>query len=158
MSTSLTHNTQNGNDNNDIAVQDVTATSESTLLPQEKLFYYRPNNDFQIYLVYCKEITLNELTVELLNNYFYSSYNYLYSNKIFVFYFKHPYDLKIYHVACEMISHSAIVQHLNLNVCGLELSQSDQQQQQPLEFTSDHKYNLEFHLRRSLVNDLAPKE
>ncbi|CAI2173803.1 13953_t:CDS:1 [Funneliformis geosporum] len=102
-----------------IYIQYVSASSESTF-PQETLFYYRPNNDFQIDLVYCKEIALNELITEL-------SYNYLYSNEIFVFYFQHPYNQRIYHVACEMISHSAIVQHLNLNVFGIDLSQSDQQ-------------------------------
>ncbi|CAI2166088.1 266_t:CDS:1 [Funneliformis geosporum] len=145
---SASHNTQNGNDN---AVQDASASREGILVPQESLFYFRPNNDFQIYLVFCKEITSNELIAEL-------SYNYLNANEIFVFYFQHPYDQRIYHVDCEMISHSAIVQHLNLNFFGIELRHNDQQQQQPLEFTYDHKQNLEFHLRRSLVDYLAPNQ
>ncbi|CAG8523704.1 10269_t:CDS:1 [Funneliformis mosseae] len=129
----------------------------STSVSQENVFYYRPNNDFQIYIIYCKEITLNELAAQLLNDHLYSTCNYFYSNNHFKFYFQHPNDQRIYHINCEIISHSAIVQHLNLNFFGINLRQSEQQrQQQPLEFTNDHKQNLEFHLRRSLIDYLAP--
>ncbi|CAG8442874.1 2698_t:CDS:1 [Funneliformis caledonium] len=130
------------------------ASHNSTSVSQENGFFYRPNNDFQIYIIYCKEITLNELTSQLLNIHLYSTCNYLYSNNHFEFYFQHPNDQRIYHIDCEMIPHSAIVQHLNLNVFGIELRQNDQQSL--LEFTNDHKQNLEFHLRRSLIDYLAP--
>jgi len=119
-------------------------------------FYYRPCNDFQIYLIICIEITLNELISQLLIDDLYSSRNHIYSNNSFVFYFQHPNDQRIYKVACEMISHSIIVQYLNSNICGIELKQSEQQQQQqPLEFSNKHKENLEFHLRQSLIDNLT---
>jgi len=122
-------------------------------LQHKSTFYYRPNNDFQIYLVNCKEITFNELIFQLLNNYLYSSHNYLYSNNLFVFYFQHPNDQRIYQVASEMISHSMIVQYLNLNVYGINLNQS--KQHQPMEFSNTHKQNLELHLRQFLIDYLA---
>ncbi|CAG8474243.1 12693_t:CDS:1 [Funneliformis mosseae] len=75
----------------------------------ECLFYYRPNNDVQIYLITYKEITFNELISQLLINNLYSSNNPLCSNYLFEFYFQHPNDQKFYKVACEMISHSIIV-------------------------------------------------
>ena len=117
----------------------------------EHSFYYRPCNDFQIYLVNCKRITISKLISEL-NNHLSSSHNCIYSNNLFVFYFQHPNDQRIYQVACEMISHSIIVQYLNLNVFGFELKQSEQQQQ--LEFSKIHKQNLEFHLRQFLIDYL----
>ncbi|CAG8684751.1 3477_t:CDS:1 [Funneliformis mosseae] len=111
-------------------------------------FYYEPFNDFQIYLINNKETTLNELIINTL----YPSYNY-HNYDIFVFYFQHPNDQKIYKVTCKMISHSTIVQYLNLNIYGLR--QNEQLQRQPLEFSNQHKANLEFHLRQFLTDNLG---
>ncbi|CAG8523747.1 10271_t:CDS:1 [Funneliformis mosseae] len=152
---SISYNTPDDNGSSNVdAIQDTSAFNERAFVPHEAVFFYRPNNDFQIYLVYCKEITLNELISQLLNNYLYLNYNYLYSNNLFVFYFQHPNDQRIYHVACEMISHSKIVQHLNSHIFGIELLQNEQQP--PLEFSNNHKQNLEFHLRQFLIDYLIP--
>ncbi|CAG8444586.1 7482_t:CDS:1 [Funneliformis caledonium] len=114
MSTSL--DTQGGNGSSNInAIQDASASSESTLA-------------FILFIV--KKVTFEELTKELLSNHFYSSYNYLNLNNVFVFYFQYPNDQRIYHIACEMVPYSAIVQHLNLNVFGIELTTTN-----PLKFT-----------------------
>ncbi len=113
-------------------------------------FYYKPFNDFQIYLIFCIEITLDELISQLLINNLYPSHNH-YSNNSFVFYFQHPNDQRIYRVSCEMVSHSIIVQYLNSNICGIEF----ELQQQPLEFSYRHKENLEFHLRQFLIDNLT---
>ncbi|CAG8714077.1 5527_t:CDS:2 [Funneliformis mosseae] len=59
------------------------------------------------------------------------------SNNLFEFYFQHPNDQRINKVACEMISHSNIVQYLNLNIYGLR--RSELQQQSPLNFSNRHK-------------------
>ncbi|CAG8585557.1 11708_t:CDS:2 [Funneliformis caledonium] len=77
-------------------------------------FYYKPFNDFQIYLINNKETTLNELIINTL----YPPHNY-YNYDIFIFYFQHPNGQKIYKVTCQMASHSTIVQYLNLNIYGL---------------------------------------
>ncbi|CAI2183737.1 8682_t:CDS:1 [Funneliformis geosporum] len=152
---SISYNTQGGNDF--VTVPTTSTFNERASIPHETVFYYRPNNDFQIYLVCCKEITLNELISQLLINYLYSPYNNdLYSNELFVFYFQHPNGQRIYHVTCEMISHSNIVQYLNSNIYGIELKQSEQQP--PLEFSNNHKQNLEFHLKQFLTDYLVSHE
>ncbi|CAG8613536.1 5308_t:CDS:1 [Funneliformis caledonium] len=130
-----------------------TQNTQSPSQETEWSFYYRPNNDVQIYLITYKVITFNELISQLLINNLYPSSNRLCSNNLFEFYFQHPNDQRIYKVACEMISHSNIVQYLNLNILGLR--QSELQQQSPLDFSNRHKENLEFHLRQFLTDNLV---
>ncbi|CAI2191541.1 6968_t:CDS:1 [Funneliformis geosporum] len=138
--------------NNNQSLQD-TQNTQSPSHEAEWSFYYRPNNDVQIYLIIYKEITLNELISQLLINNLYPSNDRLCSNNLFTFYFQHPNDQKIYKVVCEMISHSNIVQYLNFNILGLR--QNEQQQKQPLEFSNRHKETLEFHLRQFLTDNLV---
>ncbi|CAI2172290.1 883_t:CDS:1 [Funneliformis geosporum] len=136
------------------AMQDSNSPNSTSTNPQIPSqvpgwsFYYRPFNDFQIYLINYKEITLNELIINTL----YPSRDHHYYD-LFVFYFQHPNDQKIYQVTCRMFSHSIIVQYLNLNLFGLR--QNEQQQQQSLEFSNKHKENLEFHLRQFLTDNLG---
>ncbi|CAI2195776.1 18356_t:CDS:1, partial [Funneliformis geosporum] len=138
--------------NNNQPLQD-TQNTQSTSQETEWSFYYRPNNDVQIYLIIYKEITFNELISQLLINNLYLSNDRFCSNNLFEFYFQHPNDQKLYKVVCEMISHSNIVQYLNFNILGLR--QCEQQQQQLLEFSNRHKENLEFHLRQFLTDNLV---
>ncbi|CAI2166620.1 18180_t:CDS:1 [Funneliformis geosporum] len=152
------HSTQDDNGFSNLnIIQNTTSSNGSASMPQEIVFYYMPNNDFQIYFIHCKEITFNELISQLLNNNLYSTYNCHNSNNIFVFYFQHPTDQKIYRVTSEMTPHSYIVQYLNFNFYGIEIKQSEQQQHhhQNLEFSNKHKQNLEFHLRQFLIGHLS---
>ncbi|CAI2162706.1 3602_t:CDS:1 [Funneliformis geosporum] len=135
------------NDQSLLCIQNTQSLSQEL----EWSFYYRPNNDVQIYLITYKEITFNELISQLLTNNLYSSNNRLCSSNLFTFYFQHPNDQKIYKVVCEMISN--IIQYLNFNILGLR--QNEQWQQQLLEFSNRHKENLEFHLRQFLTDNLV---
>ncbi|RIA80655.1 hypothetical protein C1645_832573 [Glomus cerebriforme] len=122
----------------------------------EYRFFYKPFNDFQIYNVFFKEITVEKL----LDNYNDSIYNYIQSNYLHVFCFIEPISKKIYHVSCEMISHFMIVQFLNKTVHNIELSSNEYQQQPYMneEFSNEHRRNLEFHLKNFLINYLVPNQ
>ncbi len=153
MSTS--HDTQDVSNINSIQ-NTSTSNNMSLSYSQETVgmidtFYYRPNNDFQIYHINCKEIIFNEL-ISQVNGYLNSSHNNLYSNNFFVFYFQNPNNQRIYRVDCEMILHSNIVQYLNSNIYGVEFNQSEQPQ--TLEFSNWQKQNLEFHLKQFFITNM----
>ncbi len=153
MSTS--HDTQDVSNINSIQ-NTSTSNNMSLSYSQETVgmidtFYYRPNNDVQIYHINCKEIIFNEL-ISQVNGYLNSSHNNLYSNNFFVFYFQNPNNQRIYRVDCEMIPHSNIVQYLNSNVYGVEFNQSEQPQ--TLEFSNWQKQNLEFHLKQFFITNM----
>ncbi|CAG8747383.1 3484_t:CDS:1, partial [Funneliformis mosseae] len=76
-----------------------TQSTQSPSQEPEWSFYYRPNNDVQIYFITYKEITFNELISQLLINNLYPSSNRRCSNNLFEFYFQHPNDQRIYKVA-----------------------------------------------------------
>ena len=126
----------------------VTSTTSSQENMVEYSFFYRPYNDFQIYHIICKEMSFEELISQLLNN------NYFHTNEVFMFYFQHPIDKRIYQLTCEMASHSVIVQFLNQNIYGIEINQNEQYHQQHFEFSNSHKENLEFHLKQFLFGFL----
>ncbi len=160
---SISHNTQDGNglpntnsirdtSTSSVSPNNITLTYSQEVVGMIDSFYYRPNNDFQIYHINCKEIIFNEL-ISQVNDYLNSSHNYHYSNNLFVFYFQNPNDHRIYRVDCEMIPHSNIVQYLNSNIYDVELNQSEQQQ--TLEFSNGQKQNLEFHLKQFFITNMS---
>jgi len=115
----------------------------------EYSFFYKPPNDFQIYNVTCKEMTISfDLVSQLLNN------NNISSN-LYVFYFPQFVQKKIYQVTCELVSHSLIIQFLNVNIHGIEVKKNDQEGY--VNFSRELRENLEFHLKQFLAQYLASK-
>ncbi|CAI2173334.1 18015_t:CDS:1 [Funneliformis geosporum] len=104
-------------------------------------FFYSPCNDDHIYHIICEETDFYEMVSHLINNFLISSH----STRSFIFYFQQPNDKKIYQVTCEMI-----------NVYFDEIEPNEQQHR--VEFSNELKENLEFYLKQSLVNYLAPKD
>ncbi|CAG8497900.1 16148_t:CDS:1 [Funneliformis mosseae] len=103
-------------------------------------FFYKPPNDFQIYDIFCRDIT-------------FGPYNDVQSNNKFVFPFQQPDDKKIYQVTCELIPHISVVQYLNKNVRNIELNLNEQPY---VKFSEEHKRNLQLHLEELLIKYLAP--
>ncbi|RIA81451.1 hypothetical protein C1645_790435 [Glomus cerebriforme] len=110
-------------------------------------FFYNPPNDPQIFHITCKEISFESG--------FQESNNPSPDGTIYVFYYQLPND-KFYKITCEIVSNSLIVQYLNKKNFGIELIQVEQQQEY-LEFSSEQKRNLEYHLKYYLSDYLTPK-
>jgi hypothetical protein len=134
------------------------SSSINSSQPQENIdmaehsFFYKTNNDFQIYHIICKEISF-EIISHLLSNNDYLTQNNVQLNNTHVFYFQQPYDKKIYKVTCEVARYNYIIWMLNKINYGIELNFSGQQQET---FSREHKKNLEIHLKHDLISYLAP--
>jgi hypothetical protein len=130
--------------------------------PQENIvthkysFFYAPNNDFQLYHIYCEEVPLTfELVSRLMDGTDSSPiHNYSQFNNVYVFYHQQPEVKKIYQITCEMISHTFVFQFLNKIIYGNHFVQSEYQQQ---EFSKRHRENLKFHLKKDLIHHLISK-
>ncbi|CAI2165583.1 14147_t:CDS:1 [Funneliformis geosporum] len=111
----------------------------------EYKFFYKPLNDFQIYDIFCKEISFEQ----------YLKYIDVQSSNKYVFPFQQPVDKKIYQVTCEMIPHLFVVQFLNKNIRNIELNLNEQPY---VKFSEQHKINLRLHLEEFLIINLAPNQ
>jgi hypothetical protein len=118
----------------------------------EYSFFYKANNDFQIYHITCEETSF-EVVSRLLSNRDRLTQNNVQPNNSHVFYYQHPDDKKIYKVICEVVSYTYIICMLNKVNYGFELNLNEQQ---AVDFSQELKENLEFHLKRDLINYLAP--
>ncbi len=118
-------------------------------------FFYRPSNDFQIYHITCVEMSF-ELISQLLNNPIHNVD--IQSNNLYTFYYQQPNNKKIYKVVCEIVSHTFIVQLLNNIHYGVETNLSKQQQDEYLDFSNNHKENLELYLKQYLIDYLSSNQ
>ena len=118
-------------------------------------FFYQPPNDFHIYNVCCKEITVSfELAFQLYsNNNLNLTQNHIQFNNLHEFHFFKLDEEKCYKVTCELISYSSIVHYLNKNIHGIEIRQNEQQQEY-VEFSRQLKENLEYYLNQFLIHFL----
>ncbi|CAB4486548.1 hypothetical protein RhiirA1_395060 [Rhizophagus irregularis] len=117
-------------------------------------FFYKPPNDYQIYDINYREISISfELVSELLGNNNNSSVqNNDQPNNLHEFYFLKVEEKKCYKVTCVLIPHSSIVEYLNKNIHGVEFNHEEQQQEIYVEFSTELKENLEYYLKQFLAS------
>ena len=119
---------------------------QENIIMAEYSFFYKTYNDFQIYHITCKEISFEIVLSNL-------TQNYVPPINLHVFYYQQPDDKKIYQVVCEIISYNFIICMLNKINYGIELGPNIQEN---LDFSKEHKENLEFYLKQDLNEYLAP--
>jgi hypothetical protein len=121
----------------------------------EYSFFYKVYNDFQIYNITCKEISFETIS-SLLSNHdcLTQTQNHVQQSNLHVFYYQQPVDKKIYQVTCEIVSYNYIIRMLNKIFYGI--GQNFINVQENLDFSKEHRDNLEFHLKHDLNNYLAP--
>ena len=107
-------------------------------------FFYQPPNDFFIYRITTKEISLVVAT-QLLSE-FNGNIN-SYQNK-YVFY-QQIVNNRVYQVECEIVLPSLIINFLNKSIFGIETYESNIEQELPT-FTFNQKENLRFYLTQYL--------
>ncbi|PKC06835.1 hypothetical protein RhiirA5_419031 [Rhizophagus irregularis] len=105
-------------------------------------FIYRPSNDFYIYHIKCREIS-----IQLLNDFSSNVSNINFNQNEYIFYYQKQSDNRIYQVVCEIISPSFIVNLLNKTIYGIEIEQNIGEE---LTFKFDQKENLKFYLTQYL--------
>ncbi|CAG8620173.1 uncharacterized protein OCT59_010594 [Rhizophagus irregularis] len=137
------HQILSNNSQEDINSQDVISN-----------FFYKPPNDYQIYDISYREISISfELVSELLGNNNNSSVqNNVQQNNLHEFYFLKIEEKKCYKVTCVLIPHSSIVEYLNKNIHGVEFNHEEQQQEIYVEFSTELKENLEYYLKQFLAS------
>src|SRR6266542_6231348 len=122
------HNQQNSRDNiqpmnNSQTVQVIQGVQpfstnnvsrlQENIFMVETSFFYKVNNDFQIYQITCKETSFEVVLSNL-------TQNYSQPNNLHVFYYQQSDDKKIYQVICEVVSYNFIVYTLNKIKYGIE--------------------------------------
>ena len=120
--------------------------SQGNVFMAEYSFFYKAYNDSQVYHITCKEISFEVVLSNLIQNHVSPSY-------LHVFYHQQPDDKKIYQVICEVVSYNFIICMLNKINYGIELGPNIQEN---LDFSKEHRENLEFYLKQDLNNYLAP--
>ncbi|PKY56117.1 hypothetical protein RhiirA4_476176 [Rhizophagus irregularis] len=137
------HQILSNNSQEDINSQDVISN-----------FFYKPPNDYQIYDISYREISISfELVSELLGNNNNSLVqNNVQPNNLHEFYFLKVEEKKCYKVTCVLIPHSSIVEYLNKNIHGGEFNHEELQQEIYVEFSRELKENLEYYLKQFLAS------